>query len=100
MSPGRLIVAIVAAAVSIATLGVFLVVAGDADLGPRVYALHPGERRYFPPGTTHHGDRFTCRGQIYPLWPQTPGDVGAPGVTAGHSSDGSVIATCSKDVEG
>jgi hypothetical protein len=100
VSRGRLVVAAVAAVLSLATLGVFLAVAGDADRGPRVYELQPGERRYFPPGATHHGDRFTCRGQIYPLWPETPGDVGAPGVTAGHSSDGGVIATCSKQPEG
>ena len=55
MSRGGLVVAVVAAVLSLATLGVFLAVAGDADLGPWVYKLQPGERRYFPPGATITG---------------------------------------------
>ena len=93
------IVAATAVSLAIAVLLVSVIARGHVDQGPHVFDLAPGERRYWEPGQVQRGDLMRCHGAIYALRDGSVDSVSASGVSVGHATDGSVIATCPKRLD-
>lgn len=95
----RTTIAMIAVSLAAAALLVGVLTHGQVDQGPRVFDLVPGERRYWEPGQVQRGDLMRCHGAIYALRDGSVDTVDATGVSVGHATDGSVIATCPKRLD-
>jgi hypothetical protein len=98
-SARRVVVAAIAVVVSVIAISAGLVMRGEPDAGPRVFELEPGERRYWEPGQVLRGDLMRCHDQLYALRDGSVDTVSSTGVSVGHATDGSVIATCPRDLD-
>jgi hypothetical protein len=97
-SARRVVVATIAVIAAILGISIGLITRGEVDAGPRVFELEPGERRYWEPGRVVRGDLMRCHGQLYALRDGSGDTVSVTGASVGHAIDGSIIATCPKEL--